>query len=268
MRKSLRITPLAGLILMVVQPALHAKNWCTNADLVGSYGLFATGAIVLPDKTPITGPFARVGRTTFDGNGNLSNLTVASYNGNIFNEPYNGTYTVNSDCTVTFIANLSAPVNAPVTLSGVLSDNNNEVRFMLTNPPGTTIAGVIRKQGVKWCGAADFSGDYQLELSGPVLPPSPLAGGFERVGKLNSDGAGNFTANTTASYNGMVVPEPLTGTYTMDQNCVLVLKYTLATAAGPLKVTISGVLVDGGKGANLIVSDPPGAAIVGTLKAQ
>ena len=133
MRKSLRITPLAGLILMVVQPALHAKNWCTNADLVGSYGLFATGAIVLPDKTPITGPFARVGRTTFDGNGNLSNLTVASYNGNIFNEPYNGTYTVNSDCTVTFIANLSAPVNAPVTLSGVLSDNNNEVRFMLTN---------------------------------------------------------------------------------------------------------------------------------------
>jgi len=187
MRKSLRITPLAGLILMVVQPALHAKNWCTNADLVGSYGLFATGAIVLPDKTPITGPFARVGRTTFDGNGNLSNLTVASYNGNIFNEPYSGTYTVNSDCTVTFIANLSAPVNAPVTLSGVLSDNNNEVRFMLTNPPGTTIAGVIRKQGVKWCGAADFSGDYQMELSGPVLPPSPLAGGFERVGKLNSD---------------------------------------------------------------------------------
>src|SRR5207248_1019943 len=114
----------------------------------------------------------------------------------------------------------------------------NELRFMLTNPPGATIAGVIRRQNVKWCGVGgvgDFFGDFQMELSGPVLPPSPLAGGFERIGKLSSDGNGNFTANTNASYNGMIVPEALSGAYIVDQNCALILKYTLQTAAGPLK---------------------------------
>ena len=116
---------------------------------------------------------------------------------------------------------------------------------MLTNPPGATIAGVIRRQNVKWWGweVGDFFGDFQMELSGPVLPPTSLAGGFERIGKLSSDGNGNFTANTNASYNGMIVPEALSGAYIVDQNCALILKYTLQTAAGPLKVTINGVLL-------------------------
>ena len=64
------------------------------------------------------------------------------------------------------------------------------------------------------------------------------------------------------------MPENLVGTYTIDQDCALSLKYFATTGAGALRVTIEGILIDGGKSADLIVSDPPGLAVIGSLKAQ
>jgi hypothetical protein len=42
-----------------------SRGKCSNASLIGSYGLGATGEILG------VGPFAAVGILTFDGNGNL-----------------------------------------------------------------------------------------------------------------------------------------------------------------------------------------------------
>lgn len=81
MRNSLTLLSAAGLAVLLGQSTLLAKNWCGNSDLVGEFGLSADGAIILPDKTPITGPFGRVGIAVFDGNGNFSVTANSSSNG-------------------------------------------------------------------------------------------------------------------------------------------------------------------------------------------
>jgi hypothetical protein len=72
-----------------------AKSGCSNASLRGSYGLQATGT------TPAGGPFAAVGVFSFDGAGSLTGTLFVRVTGTtIPNIPVSGTYTVNSDCTV------------------------------------------------------------------------------------------------------------------------------------------------------------------------
>jgi hypothetical protein len=128
--------------------------------------------------------------------------------------------------------------------------------------------GILRRQDIKWCTVADLNGTYQFELTGPVLPPVPFAGPFARLGRLVGFGDGNFAVTSTASYNGAIVVENFPGTYTVTSDCRFEMKATLTTQAGPFPIKIEGTFADKGKTASLIVSEPPGAAITGTLKVQ
>ena len=267
MRNFLTLLSILGLAVVLSQSPLHAKNWCGNSDLVGEFGLFAEGSIILPDNTPITGPFGRIGIAVFDGNGNFSVTADSSYNGLIFKEPYSGTYTVKTNCTATVVAKLPPPINAPVTLTGVLSDDTNQMSFLLNDPPGSTITGFIRKMQVKWCGTSDVSGDYSFDLHGSYVAPSTTPGGFKRSGKLTADGVGNFSATTLASYNGLIAAENISGTITVSPNCSVTINYSLTTATATVKVSFRGTIVDKGKRVLLIVTDP-GAAIVGEMRTQ
>ncbi|MGH9718769.1 MAG: hypothetical protein ACRD8O_01035 [Bryobacteraceae bacterium] len=267
---------LTGSLLFALLPAVHAKQWCSNGDIIGTYAMLASGAIIQPEKTPLTGPFARVGIVVADGNGNISANNTASYNGALFRESYSGTYTVNSDCTVTFQLLLPEPIKLPATLVGILSEDFKEIRFLLSAPAGTTIGGVLRRQDIKWCTVADLNGTYQFELSGTFVPPSTQTGGFARLGRLAGLGNGNFVVNSTASYNGAIVNENFTGTYTVTPDCRFEMKYTVkappgapaGTPAAAPPVTLEGTFADKGRTASLIVTDPAGAVITGTLKVQ
>ena len=69
---------------------------CSNATLQGSFGYTSTGTLLdtfVPP--PFAGPFAEVGRQTFDGTGNTEATATTSSNGNIAPETIKGTYTVN-----------------------------------------------------------------------------------------------------------------------------------------------------------------------------
>ena len=96
---------LAGVFALALAPATFAAPKCTNADLNGTYGMLASGSILIAPGFPagLIGPFARVGHVYADGKGNVSIANVASYNGNIIPESYGGTYTVNSDCTTDIV---------------------------------------------------------------------------------------------------------------------------------------------------------------------
>src|SRR5258705_7399973 len=120
MNKRNVILMLALLVFLGANANAQIRQWCTDADFAGSYGLLASGAIHLAPDTRVVGPFGRVGRVVSDGAGKLAVQTIASYNGIIFDEPYAGTYKVSSDCTITFVLDLPAPVNLPATLSGPL----------------------------------------------------------------------------------------------------------------------------------------------------
>ena len=126
--------------LMQAQP-------CSQTDITGSWVLIGDGAIVKPEGTPITGPFARVAVFTSDGNGNLEFNSAASYNGFPATHSFKGTYTVSPDCTVDYMLEVPLPTGEviPGNFKGTIEDGKRQVSFMLVNPPGTTIHAVARK---------------------------------------------------------------------------------------------------------------------------
>ena len=79
--------------------AVHAQSGCSNATLTGNYGL-SFGGFQIQHGTQRSVPFYGAGLATFDGAGNASATFSFGVNGKIStNQPYTGTYTVNSDCT-------------------------------------------------------------------------------------------------------------------------------------------------------------------------
>ena len=95
---------IAILALALTNPAsAQVNNGCSIINLRGSYAFHITGQILAP--AAVAGPVSGVALTTFDGQGNLTQVDHLIHNGVVPVEewrPATGTYTVNSDCTGTF----------------------------------------------------------------------------------------------------------------------------------------------------------------------
>ncbi|HXI39179.1 MAG TPA: hypothetical protein VNH18_28490 [Bryobacteraceae bacterium] len=271
MRQSIiRIAPFFLLTLTAIR-VLQADPNCDAKQFKGSYTLLASGDIPVSPIPPLNGPFGRVGLWAADGNGGLHVQTTASYNGIIFPETFDGTYGVTGECVVTMNVFVPLPDTPPgfllpVTLQGVLSDGGRSVTAMLVSPQGTVIHGNLRRRDNDNCSSAGIaarlvSGAYVVELSGAIINQAPnFAGPFTRVGSVSFDRNGGFTANTNASYGGAIFPEGFAGTYSVDASCNITMNYSLGQS-----FTWQGPLTDDGSGADLMVTSPPGAAVVGTL---
>jgi hypothetical protein len=135
-RGVLRLVLLVCSISLCMQ-AEDVEN-CSNATLRGGYGLHATGTVIG------VGDFAAVGRFTFDGNGHLTGKLFVRLAGNNAEPPeFTGTYSVNSDCTVT--DNWGPPINS--THVSVIVDHGKGY-FILNNTSGSgdTISGEAHRQ--------------------------------------------------------------------------------------------------------------------------
>ena len=84
----------ASVALLSVASAVQAHG-CTVSDAAGRYGYTSTGTIV----NPSVGPFTAVGYITFTETETLSGAQTASIAGNLVEETFQGTFTVNPDCT-------------------------------------------------------------------------------------------------------------------------------------------------------------------------
>jgi hypothetical protein len=126
----------ATVFVLGIVPRAQANEHkeCSNATLHGSFGYTATGTL-LPAAAPppFAGPFAEVGRQTFDGNGNTTATATINANGNIINVTIQGTYTVNSDCTGSMARNVS-PLGDTAHDDLVIDDNGLELRTIATDP--------------------------------------------------------------------------------------------------------------------------------------
>jgi hypothetical protein len=111
---------------------------CSNASLSGDYAIQMSGAVVFQFGLP-TGIFARVGKTTFDGNGKFTGSVQTDYNGYIVPETLTGTYAVLSDCTFT----VNFLLVEPIKLSGVLSNVLNGAYIIQSAPEGSVITGSL-----------------------------------------------------------------------------------------------------------------------------
>ena len=129
-------------------PKVHAqedareRKGCSVDTLEGRYGLtfsglFTRGAVPAPITayTPVSGG----GLVTFDGDGNLSASETVSVGGQIVPVNVPGTYTVNSDCTGTFITTPNAHLNL------VILRNGREIQAVNT-VPGSVILDNFVKQ--------------------------------------------------------------------------------------------------------------------------
>ena len=116
---------------------------CSDASLQGSFGFTSTGTL-LAVPPPFAGPFAEIGRQTFDGRGNTDATATLSANGNIVRVTVQGTYLVNSDCTGSMTIYI-LPFGTTATLDFVIDDDGAELRAIVTEA-GSIESRVYRKQ--------------------------------------------------------------------------------------------------------------------------
>lgn len=274
------------LAVLIAASNLQAAPACGTADFKGVYGMIARGDIAaVPDPafTPLIGPVIRVSRVVADGNGHVASSSFASYNGFVLSEDFAGTYQVNADCTIRFDLIVPLPIivgpdafipfPVPFVFLGALGEGGSDVAIAIAFPPGASIRVQLHRQDKNngsdsderlVCSAKDLSGIYQVDMYGRVINQPPLpAGPFTRSGSLTFDGQGGFSGTTFTNYNGSPspLPEVLSGTYTMTRSCKVTMNYSL----GGQNYGWTGVLTDGGRGANLLETSPSGAVIGGTL---
>jgi hypothetical protein len=117
---------------------------CSNATLRGNFGYTSTGTLLdsfVPP--PFAGPFAEVGRETFDGKGNTDATGTLSANGNVFSKvTFEGTYAVNPDCTGSMTLSSSLGVSHA---DFVIDDDGTELRLIFTDS-GVIESRVYKKQ--------------------------------------------------------------------------------------------------------------------------
>ena len=127
-------TVIAFAALSVLFGAPHAQACeCSNALLKGSFGYTGTGALLAAYVGPTdAGPFAEVGRQTFDGKGHTEASATLSANGDISQVTVEGTYTVKSDCTGTMTLNI-VQFGSTVDLNIVIDEDGNEIRAIVSD---------------------------------------------------------------------------------------------------------------------------------------
>jgi hypothetical protein len=152
-RKFARTTLLISVaaLCLGVAPAVHGAETCSNAKAAGQWGFTLTGTLILPTGLV---PGAAVGRFRVDAAGNVSGTEARNVGGGFANETITGSWTVNSDCTVTLNVNIyeSGVLVRTSVLAGVLVDNSSKIRAVqesLALPDGTTIPVVITVEGNK-----------------------------------------------------------------------------------------------------------------------
>ena len=126
--------------LFVMVPGVHAA--CSKAGVEGKWGFSTNGSI------PAIGPVAATGLFNQDISGNITGSQTRSLNGDIADETFTGTATVNSDCTGSDTIQVfqNGVLVRTTTLNVVYDDNAREARAIFTSlvlPDGTNLPTVL-----------------------------------------------------------------------------------------------------------------------------
>ena len=156
-KQSLRVSMVASRLMMVCSVLVSGSfAWaqttsgaCSDQILRGDYG-FTIEGVVLP-APGVALPVRGIAMTTFDGDGKLTQVDHAIFNGippALEWTKGTGTYHVNADCTGTFHIDEPAPFNF-VNARFVVVGHGKEIHAVVTTPFGagsntTTSAGSRR----------------------------------------------------------------------------------------------------------------------------
>jgi hypothetical protein len=93
---------LAGLVGFLSVSVARAEHSCSFRSVSGNWGYRLAGSVigdVTAPNYPNDGPWAGVGRLTFDRHGNVTGTGILNRGGDVLNLTFSGTYSVDTDCT-------------------------------------------------------------------------------------------------------------------------------------------------------------------------
>jgi hypothetical protein len=135
----IRIPLLMLTVALAVCSAVTAQaSVCNNATIRGTYAYTIHGQVFIPN-----GPILLItglARTTFDGEGNVTELDAVAANGNMAPGwvPNTGVYSVNPDCTGTItVTNGNQPL---IHGQMIIAQSGNTIHEMLIDPGFATTA--------------------------------------------------------------------------------------------------------------------------------
>jgi hypothetical protein len=115
---------------------------CSTRTLRGTFGFSFSGTAVLGGFEGKPG--AVVGLMSFDGHGNVTGVVTANASGTVLRRSYEGTYTVNADCTGSVTA-AALPVSLlTFQADGVIVNGGTEVLF-IGAVPELVFTGIAKK---------------------------------------------------------------------------------------------------------------------------
>lgn len=135
----IRIRVLMFALSLAASSAVTAKaSVCDNSTIRGNYAYTIHGQVFIPNGPTLF--IDGLARTTFDGQGNVTELDAIAVNGNIAPGwvPNTGIYSVNPDCTGTIaVTNGNAPL---VHLQMIVAQSGNTIHEMTIDPGFATTA--------------------------------------------------------------------------------------------------------------------------------
>ena len=137
--------------LLTVEPGYPGEKeherMCSNKTIEGAYGFSYSGQVLVAPTGPFTqaGPVAGVAMFTFDGRGGLKLVDHTLYNGfpfpsTPFSNENTGTYSVNADCTGTFVVE-----SLSLTASMVIMEQGKIIHDVITNADTAITAVGVRR---------------------------------------------------------------------------------------------------------------------------
>jgi len=137
-----RISFILLVIALAAPSAVTAHDRvCTNSTIKGDYAFTIHGQILTPGGPLLVDGIAK---TTFDGDGKLTQVAAVAINGNIplIWSPSTGTYTVNSDCTGTMT--LISTGQPTLHLAILVSQSGGHNHTVVTDPGFATTSDAER----------------------------------------------------------------------------------------------------------------------------
>lgn len=135
------VTIVSGLAVIASFCCSTAIAGCNTANIKGAYGHLASASLPTGgDESASSIPLVTVGLLTFDGNGGISGSASGVKAGVMTPVTVTGTYSVNTDCTLTINANLFVqPQDLPTTVAAAAAMQIDSV----------TLQGVVVQHGTR-----------------------------------------------------------------------------------------------------------------------
>jgi hypothetical protein len=239
---------LAAAIPLLLTTSAAAQSTCTNATLVGQYGINLEGSSFATPQT--TGPtFQRsIGLFTADGLGLAKANLMTSLNGVVSTAAYTGSYAVQPNCTANITLNGAA---GPIILTIGLGSGGQSAVLAGTSST-LAISGALRK-APSACFGSTLSAGYSWESNGEAVPtggPVTAVSGFINV---QFDGKGSLTGGLVRVQLGAPVTISINGQYTLNADCTGSIRFSDPQG---LFYNFTFVVVDGGASLLVLQTDP------------